>query len=411
MATASEKAMSGATGQFSVFELNFYHSLVLTALHPDASSREQDEYREKLESNQQQLKMWAGNCKENFAHAYDLVCAEMARIGGRDLEAMTLYDRAIESAAENGFVQNEALANELAAKFWSSRGKDEFADIYLKRADAGYRRWGAMAKVADLEEQHPQLLSQPPSGTPSASSAVAETRDPLSSTGSEALDYMTVVKAAQTLSSEVVLDQLLKKLMKIVIENAGAQKGFLVLEHDGQLAVEAEGSVDPEDVILRQSTPLDSLETSSKNPMLSKAIVNYVAESKEKVLLDDTTAGGMFATDAYITENNPKSILCMPILHQGKLTGILYLENNLTTGAFTTDRLQILDLLSSQIAISIENALLYLRLEDRSQALEHEVNERTQELRKTRHQLSETRDQVNLKEAASPETISDESDE
>ena len=126
--------------------------------------------------------------------------------------------------------------------------------------------------------------------------------------------------------------------------------------------------------------------------------------------MDDATAEGMFATDAYITENNPKSILWMPILHQGKLTGSLYLENNLTAGAFTTDRLQILNLLSSQIAISIENALLYLRLEDRGQALEHEVDEQTQELRKTRHQLSETQDRVNLEEAASPGTSNDKSD-
>ena len=381
MAVASGKAMSGATGQFSVFELNFYHSLTLTALYPEAPADEQREYRQKLESNQQQMKVWADNCPENFAHAYDLVAAEMARITGNDLEAMTLYDRAIESARANEFLQNEALANELAANFWLSKGKGEFADLHLTRAHDGYRRWGALRKVEDLEEKHPQLRNQMRMDTPTLPSVPAQ---PAASSQAdlETLDFMTVVKAAQTLSSERLLDQLLKKLMRIVIENAGAQKGFLILERDGQLSIEAGGSVDQEHVIVQQSIPIDSLEVTSPGPNLSQPIVHYVARSRERVLLDDATHEGRFTTDAYIAEHKPKSVLCMPILHQGQLTAILYLENNLSTGAFTIDRLQILNLLSSQIATSIENAMLYSRLEDRNQALEHEVRQRDPKLRR-----------------------------
>jgi PAS domain S-box-containing protein len=364
--SAAEQISSSIVGQYLVSEHNFYYSLILTALSTDSAAQQQ-RYWHKLAQNQQQMKIWADNCPENFLHKYLLVAAEMARISGKWLEAMDLYDRAIAAAREHEFVQNEALANELAGKFWLERGKSEFAQLYLKKARQGYQIWGAKRKVADLDERYPQWLN-----TAAPEVQINATR--ISNGNSESIDLAAVIKASQAISSEIALDKLLEKLMKTVIENAGAQKGFLLLpvgNLDGDLrwVVEAEGIADEDEITIGRQVPVDAAQIS----MLSTAIVNYVARTQESVVLNDATNAGQFTRDPYILATQPKSILCAPLLVGGaagnEQRGILYLENNSTTGAFTPERLEVLKLLSSQAAISIQNAQLYIAVHENERRL------------------------------------------
>ncbi|MBD1923020.1 GAF domain-containing protein, partial [Microcoleus sp. FACHB-831] len=388
-------------GHISSSHHNFYYSLILTAVYPTASESQQKQYLETLAANQQQMKIWADNCTENFLHKYLLVEAEIARINGRGEGAIDLYDKAIESARENEFIQNEALANELAAKFWLIKGKEDFAQIYMKKAHYGYQLWGALGKVNDLEEKYPQLLSKTPTAAPIKETVnhkvtLKNTNSSFTTTNSAvALDLATVMKASQAISGEILLGGLLNKLIKIVIENAGAQKGFFILNREGKLLIEAAKAVESSEVDVRQSTPADC------NSQLPMSVINYVARTHENVVLNNAATEATFATDYYIQLHQPKSVLCAPLINQGKLIGIVYLENNLTTSAFTSDRIEILSILCSQAAISIENALLYdnlqqanEQLEDYSRTLEVKVEERTQELKEKNDQLEQTLQQL-----------------
>ncbi len=344
---------------FTAAEYNFYTSLTLIALYASASDLEKEQYWSKLEANQNQMKIWVDNCPENFLHKYLLVEAEIHFISGKWKEAIDLYDSAIESARENDFIQDVALGNELAAKFWLSKGKEKFAKIYLTEARYCYQQWGAVRKVEDLENKYPQLLAKTFAPTSLNSLESSNT------TQSEALDLATVMKAAQTISSEILLDKLLVKLMRLMIENAGAQIGLLILVRDGKLLIEAEASVDA--IVVQQSISVEDYHN------LAVTIINYVERTREDVVLNSAASQGLFTEDSYIRLNNVQSVLCSPILNQGKIIGIIYLENNLTVGAFSAARIKILKLLSSQAAISLENALLY-------SSLEKEVAQRTQEL-------------------------------
>lgn len=352
----AEKLLPVITGKFQIAAHNFYQSLLLAALYPEANTEDQTSYWQKLESNQQQMKIWADNCPENFWHKYLLVAAEIARITGKYLEAIDLYDRAIASAAANEFIPNQALGNELAAKFWLEQGKEKIAHVYLVEAHHHYQRWGATRKVADLEEKYPHLLSR--------ETVQAATTD----TNAGILDLATVVKASQALASEIMLGKLLEKLMTIAIENAGAQKGFLILARDGKWAIEAEGTADEHNVTILQSIPVDAVDPAQR-PLLSTVIINYVARTQESLVLNDAAQTGQFIRDPYIVATQAKSVLCIPLLDRGNLNGILYLENNLTADAFTPDRLEVLKLLSAQAAISIQNAQLYVALRENERRL------------------------------------------
>jgi PAS domain S-box-containing protein len=362
LALMASKLLAYILGVISVAEHNFYYSLILTALYPDASAKDKKQYWKELEINQKQMQIWADNCPENFLHKYLLVAAEMNRVCGNDLESMDLYDQAIASARENTFVQNEALSNELAGKFWLSKGKEEFAKLYITKAHYCYQLWGAKRKVEDLEDQYPHLLHEILIVAKSRSPGIKPTKTTTGRGSGAELDLATVIKASQTISGEILLDKLLTKLMKILIENAGAQRGLLILESKGKLLIEAEGSITNDKLTVLQSIPVDRVANLSKSP-LPLAVINYVFRTKESVVLNDALVEGGFTNDPYILENNSKSILCSPLLNQGKLISIIYLENNLSIGAFTPNRLEVLKLLSSQAAISIENAKLYSELQ------------------------------------------------
>ncbi|MEL6495259.1 MAG: diguanylate cyclase [Cyanobacteria bacterium J06623_7] len=362
-------------------EHNYYSSLTMLALYDTADESEQLEYRQKIAANQQQMQIWVDNCPENFADKHDLVTAETARVEDRHLAAMELYDRAIAGAREHKFIHNEALGNELTGRFWLAKNKQDFADLYLRKAYSGYRLWGAQRKAAALEAQYPLLLS----ANATEISTIEITRN-TSSRHSGALDLSCAIEASQALAGEMVLDKLLKKLMQILIKNAGAQRGFLILKKDHSWLIEAEGTADNNEAIVLQSIAIDSLDP-TQAPFLATAIVNYVTRTQENIILNDATREGQFTGDRYILDHQPKSILCVPLLNHGKAIGILYLENNLTTGVFTPERVEVLILLSAQAAISIESSRLYSQLEDYSYTLERKVNERTYELRQANREL------------------------
>ena len=357
---------------------NFFYSLSLIAVYPTVSPEEQKLYWEQLETNQKQLKIWADSCQENFLHKYLLVGAEMARLSNK-LEAIDLYDQSIQSARENEYFQNEALGNELAAKFWLAKGKAEFAKTYLKNARYGYEIWGAKRKVEDLDAKYPELLRE--SKSPNKGTKYSPTTTSIATTtgSGEALDLATVMKASQAISGEILLGKLLEKLMQILLENAGAQGGHLILSSEGNLSVEASKEIDKEDISVLQSLPIESC--------LPVSVINYVARTKESLVLNDASREGNFTKDAYLKQHQTKSILCAPLINQGQLVSIVYLENNLSKGAFTQERLEVVKLLSSQAAISIENARLYT-------SLEIKVAQRTQELSETLENLKATQDEL-----------------
>ncbi|NEP78432.1 MAG: AAA family ATPase [Okeania sp. SIO3B3] len=373
-------------GHFQSSEHNFHYSLTLAALYEDASESEQQEYWEKLTENQKQMKIWADNCPDNFLHKYLLIAAEMARFSGEELKAMELYDQAIASAQENQFIQNEALANELAAKFWLKKGKKEFAQLYIEKAYYCYQLWGAKHKLEDLEEKYSQLLSKLSTVRNIKNQPITTTYTATENYSINLLDFATVMKASQAISEEIVLDKLLEKLMTILLENTGARSGFLILETNNKLLIEAEASVDGTIATL-QSKALQLVKPEGEILLLSSAIVNYVMRTKESLVLDNAMHQGNFTNQPYIQKYQVKSVLCAPLLNQGKLSGIVYLENNLTTGAFTPERLELLKLLSGQAAIAIDNARLYHNLEQK-------VAERTQALSNTLNELKTTQNEL-----------------
>jgi len=384
----AEEYLDSISGFIARAEHNFYYSLSLAALIPKASEEERKHYWEQLQNNQKQMKIWAENCPENFQHKYLLIQAEEARLTNNPFAAMQLYKQAIQSAKDNEFVQDKALAHELAGRFYLENGFKEFVKLHLMKAHGNYTLWGATRKIEDLAEKYSQFFSiastktQRP-GTRKTAHKSTEVPLPTTEKGLSVLDLYTVMKASEAFSGEIVLAELLKQIMKIVIENAGAQRGWLILEKKGTWAIEAEGVVDSEDVKVLQSLPISEgeehppmppsrgeLTPSEKGTLLPTAIIQYVIRTGEPVVLNDAAQEGNFIDDLYIAKHQTKSVLCTPLVKRGKLTGILYLENNLATGTFTPDRLEVLNMLSSQMAISIENATLYQHLQE---SLAHQI--------------------------------------
>ena len=342
---------------------HFYDSLARLALYGAATSRERKQTLKCLQINQKKLKKWAHNAPMNYQHKFVLVEAERCRILGQKAKAIDLYDQAIALAKHHQYLNEAALANELAARFYLDWGKERLGQDYLINAYYDYARWGAKAKVKDLEQQYSQLLSpilQPQKSSLSTndsigSSCVVSHPNNLLSTSnsiSAALDLETILKASQSLSSEIQLETLLSTWLAIVLENAGADACSLLLLKAGQLFVEATAAINQPSAVL-QALPLEESQT------VPISLINTVKRNLQPVVIVNTTQHEGLMSDPYILRQQPKSVLCTPILHQGNLLGILYLENNLTLGAFTRDRVKLLNLLCAQAAISLENARLY----------------------------------------------------
>lgn len=364
VAAEAEAMLAYIPGLISEAALTLYHCLSLTALYPAATPEQQRAYWQRLEAHQEQMRIWVQSCPENFRHMHLLIAAEMARITGDDMAAMQHYNLAIEAAEDNDFGQDLALTNELAARFWLSTGQKRYASSHLRDAHYGYARWGATRKARMLEDEHAQRFMDPlQESAPHRKSGHTSTTH----NTADGLDLSSVIKASHALSSEIALDKLLARLIGIVIESAGAQHGYLILERKDRLLIEAQGTLGSSDVKVLHSLPLES---DGPRPAVSTAIVHYVLRSRETVVLRDATREGPFMRDPHVVANSPKSILCMPLLNQGNVSGVVYLENNLSSEAFTPHRVELLELLSSQMAISLDNSLLYSNLQRESQDLE-----------------------------------------
>jgi PAS domain S-box-containing protein len=340
-----------SAAQMQLLDYFYYAALTVAACYEKVSADEQTGWREILVAHREQLREWAENYPPTFADKHALVSAEIARLEGRSFDAMQLYEQAIQSARENGFVQNEGVAHEVAARFYAARGFEAIAHMYLRNARNCYERWGAHGKVQQLEELYPQLCEERGPTSP-----IATIGTPVGQ-----FDVAAVVKSSQALSSEMVLSKLIEKLMRIAVEHAGAERGLLILLRGHQPRIEAEATIGhgTVEVTVRQTviTPLD----------LPKSALQYVIRTRERVVLDDASGWNLYSEDEYVGQKHPRSVLCLPIVKQTKLIGALYLENNLTPRAFTADRVALLEMLASQAAISIENATLFSDLQ-RSEA-------------------------------------------
>ncbi|MEG4940895.1 AAA family ATPase [Microcoleus sp. F4-D5] len=357
--TQVKQYLMGVSGSAFVPIFHFYAALTHLALFPAQPASEQTEIIALVETHQSTLQQWAQNAPMNYLHKWYLVEAERQRVLGNKAEAIEMYDRAIEGAQENEYVNDEALANELAAKFYGEWGKTKVAQAYIFEAYYCYVEWGATAKVTDLETRYPHLFAVTQPGRNNTQTTVSMT-----TTGSgNHLDITAVMKASQAISGEIMLDKLLSSLMKILMENAGAQRGYLILLSQGQLLIEAEGTIDDELVTVLQSIPVETCQE------LATAIVNYVSRTQESVVLDDAARSGQFTNDRHIRKHQPKSILCVPLINQSQIISIVYLENNLTAGAFTPERVEILKVLSGQAAISIQNSKLYTEVRENESRL------------------------------------------
>jgi predicted ATPase/signal transduction histidine kinase len=370
-----QQYLASATGLTIVPLFYFYDSLVNLAVYPHQTEAEQETILAKVTSHQAKLKKFADSAPMNYQHKFDLVEADRNRLLGNKIEAIESYDRAIAGAKENGFVNEEALGNELAAKFYLDWGKDKVASGYMTDAYYAYSRWGAEAKVADLETRYPQLLapilqretnSINLAATISHLTAGTSTSNTTSFSG--LLDLNSVIKASQTLSSQMDLSELLSSLLQVVLQNAGGTKAALLLPQDDKLVISVIADLSTEQEVqvtsLGESLPLEqSLE-------LPQSPINYVWRTKTELVVNDGSSDYKFISDTYLSNAQPKSWLCTPLIHIGKLSGILYLENQRSTGAFTSDRVEIIKVLSSQAAISIQNARLYEQAQNYAQQLE-----------------------------------------
>jgi predicted ATPase/serine phosphatase RsbU (regulator of sigma subunit) len=421
-AAKAEPDLGNMAGTFMMPVFYFYESLARLAVFPEATEAEQKRILDKVTAYQEQMQNWANHAPMNFQHKYDLVEAEKARVLGQDLMAMDWYEKAIAGARENDYLQEEALAYERAAEFYLGRGMLKFAQTYLREAHHAYQRWGALAKVKQLEEKYPQWCAKTVTKTPVTDTRITVTStvtrratEPTATftpaptvlaTADSPLDLTTVMKASQAISSEIMLEALIKKFMLIVIENVGAEQGCLILrdtteasEHRTTQSLDDQGAqkglfleayATLSDVEVFESIPLESVDHRNEQGLcLSKTIVTYTARTQMPQVLNDATHEGLFTNDPYIVQRRPQSVLCFPIIYQNQLTGLFYLENNQTTGAFTANRLALLKMLSTQIAISLENAQYANHLEEKVKQRTRQLAEANEKILALNEQLKE----------------------
>jgi PAS domain S-box-containing protein len=354
-ATAAQAALKAdplawtSSAQFETAEHQLYgalaHAMAWNLAAPDRKAVHLDA----LKSHHRQLAIWAEHSPETFENRAAIAAAEIARIEGRVLEAQELYEQAIGSARANGFVHHEAFTNELAGYFYAARGFDRIATTYLRDARYCYQRWGADAKVRQLEQLYPQIKAD--RAAPDATTTI---QAPV-----EHLDLATVIKVSEAVSGEIVLEKLIDTLMRTAIEHAGAERGLLILPREDDYRIEAEVTMGSDDL------QVDLRQAAVGAEDLPESVFRYALRTREAVVLHDASAQGEFSNDEYIRAHRARSVLCLPILKQTRLLGMLYLENNLTPSAFTPARMAILKLLASEAAISIENARLYRDLAER----------------------------------------------
>jgi predicted ATPase/signal transduction histidine kinase len=394
MATASAAIVEAHFGPAIVVDHYFFYGLTVAALYDDATTLKKEAYQLILADCLQHLQRWAYHCPANFASRWHILAGEQERLLGNDPTCH--YDEAIGLAQTQGMLQICAIANQLAGEYYWQQQHQRIARAYLNDACIAYQRWGAIAKATALQQQYRALLTW-------RGNFVNTTYTPFSQPQNltqrlQNLDWMTILKASQALSSEIVYSSLLEKLLTILIENAGAERGVLLTRRNRVFEIEAEGNVEQDRIVfqLKQTPP-----TQDDLPL---NLITYVERTRETILLDEAIHDLRFASDPYIHAHKLKSVLCFPIVYQGKQTGILYLENRLTIGAFTPAQLEVVRLLTSQVSISVENAQLYSHSQQHLKAAEGQNDEllrsqrqletKTQELETTLHNLKQTQAQL-----------------
>jgi histidine kinase len=360
------------------------------ALYEGASAEEQQRILEQVDAQLRQLAHWEGHCPRGFEHKRWLVEAERARVLGQWENAATAFARAVELARRSGYVHEEAMAHELAARFHLGRGEWKRARQLLREAHHAYLRWGAFAKARALERQHPSLLPRVAGSSLRASTLMAVRHD---SNDFNVLDLVSMVEASQALSREIELDRLLVRLMELLIETSGAEAGYLLLEQNGRWRVEAERVVGQDEAPVRRALPLEEMEAKGGRG-LPISLLHYVARTQQTVVLDDASQSLQFGRDAYLSRHRVRSVLCFSLALQGGRRGVVYLENRLVEGAFPPGRIRILQMLSTQAVISLENALLYETLEHKVEARTRELQARNSELGSALQRLQETQERM-----------------
>jgi PAS domain S-box-containing protein len=347
-ASRAQRLLWTSPSKFEIAEYHFYAALSHAASCESGAPVARQQHVQAVIAHHRQLEIWAENCPENFENRAALVAAEIARIEGRALEAMELYEKAIRSSQANGFVQNEALAHEAAARFYAGRGFEQIARLYLGNARYGYWRWGAAGKVRQLDELYPHLREEAPAlGSMSTIAASVEQ-----------LDLATVIRVSQV-SSNIAIEKLIDTLMRTAVEQAGAERGVLMLPRGSEQRLAAEATTAGDSVVVNMR------DESLLGTALPASIVQYVVRARESVIIDDASAQHAFSADPYIRQHQVRSILCLPLITQAKLIGVLYLENKLSPDVFTPTRISVLKLFASQAAISLENTRLYRELAER----------------------------------------------
>ena len=348
---AIASALPLLAGTWKVVEVMTFAALMYLRAWRNASAGERIRYEQAALRMLDELRRLSSSCRANLEHKVLLVEAEIARVRGLLDEAAALYQRAADAAALEGFRLYEALANELAGRFWKERGLTKVARAYLSEAHACYAAWGAKAKVDSLVHELGDLVSPVPQAA--ASVPGSRTGGAPKAYEAEPLDFLSVAKAWQAISSEIERDRLIDKLMRIIVESAGAQRGALLLKVDGELRVVATAENGAEHI----ETAADASVGASRR--VTDSIVRYTARTGETVVLQDASAHGLFVGDVQVRERRLRSVLCVPIRIQDESIGVVYMENDLSAGAFTPSRAFVVELLAGQAAVSLENARLY----------------------------------------------------
>jgi predicted ATPase/signal transduction histidine kinase len=387
-------------GSFASVSATFYGAIVYCR---DPASGSAQRRLSRVRRAIRKLRKWSTHGTANTLHRLQALMAEEARLTSHTLRAAESYDVAIKTAHENGFIHEEAMINEFAAEFHEQRGRPMIASAYRRQAHYNYRLWGAVAKAAAMEEEWSDLadLDDPVPG-------VVGDRQ-----GRHGIDIAAVMKATQAITGEIHRPRLLENLLRITLGTAGAHRGLLILRNEDGWSVAAEGEAGADSFTLHRTnlrledpgmfsapgpmegrTAGEEPQDEEDEPAFSRAIFNYVARAREAVVLHNAPEEGPFTADPYVLRNHPRSVLCLPLFQQSDLKGMLYLENNLATGAFTAERLEVLHLLAAQVAISLDNAVLYENLAELNRNLERQVAERTREATEKSRLLEATLDSM-----------------
>lgn len=349
LADKARPLLSSIFSHIQLLDYHYYTALALSGAYDDAQQDRKATLLDQLTGHLSQFRLWAGHCSATFRDKHALIEAEYARIEGRTLDAQRLYEDAVRLAREGGFVQNQAIASELAAKFHTTLGLSITAMGFARNARNCFARWGATAKVQALDETYTGLSEE--RGEVTAAHTIERSID--------SLDLSTVLKVSQAVSGEIVLEKLIATLLQTSIEHAGAVRGVLLLAQDSDLRLRAEA------VAYGNSLGVKSLDESLESADLPETIIRYAARTGDLVLIDDASASSDFSGDGYVSRTRARSVLCLPLIRQGRTIALLYLENNLSAGVFTAQRVAVLNLLSSEAATALENSILYGELQTR----------------------------------------------